>query len=155
MWPPSSQQLLAHALLDLFGKVGRVELCDRRHDVLDELTGDRIVNILDHGRQLNAVLGEQRLDRRVVVHVSGQAIDLVDEYDMRAQLGVADTRQQSLEGRPLRGLGGRAWLDELLRNELLTLVRIPAHRVELGGNGEIGLFVRGDTGIENAIHDNA
>ena len=83
----------------------------------------------------------------MVGDVPGQSVDLVNEDDVDT---LAGPRQELPEDGTISRPGRNSRLYELLKNVPVAL----AHGLELCGNRELllGLFVRGDTGIGEAIH---
>jgi hypothetical protein len=93
--PPAHLGLLGHALSDLGGEVGRVELSHKGVDALHELPGGGLLDVLGNRDELTSVLSERRPDGYVVLDVPGQTVDLVDDHGTDVAFG--DPRQHGPE----------------------------------------------------------
>jgi hypothetical protein len=73
---------LGHALADLGGQVGRVELGHQRVDALGEAALWAVIQRLDHADQLNPQAAEQGPDGDVVFQVAGKPVHLVNDHHL-------------------------------------------------------------------------
>jgi hypothetical protein len=80
--------------------------CSRRflssHDVLYELTRDRVVNILRDGRESHTVFRENCADRDVVGKAASEAIELVHSDDVDLRVIVPALGEHPCEFAPVR-----------------------------------------------------
>ena len=93
---------LAHALADLAGQVGRVELGHQRVDAFDQAARGGLVQVLGHRDEGDPAAAQQSPDGDVVLHVAGQPVDLVDDDGLDVAL-LADPSQHGAQlraGRP-------------------------------------------------------
>ena len=127
--------LLAHALANLAGQVGRVELGHQRVDAFDQSARGGLVQVLGHRDEGDPAAAQQGADGDVVLHVAGQPVDLVDDDGLDVAL-LADPGQHGAQLRPV-GRPGRLALVHVLVHQLPALVADAAHaRLALGGDGE-------------------
>jgi hypothetical protein len=78
--PAALLGLLGHALADLGGQIGRVELGHQGVDALGEAALGAVLQGLDHADQLDPEAPEQGPDGDVVLEVAGEPIDLVHHH---------------------------------------------------------------------------
>jgi len=159
MWlmGPFSLLQLGHArLFDLFAQIGRIPLRDGGDDVLQEMADGIVVEGLRDRDQFDTLLLQNGLDGGIIDQVSGQPVDFVHDHriDVLVFLAVGN---QPLQLGPVGGLGGLSLINEVTHHLPAITLGIVSHRLDLGGDGEVllGLFVRGDTGIEEAVHKRA
>ena len=152
--PASVEHLLTHALLHLGREIRGIELRERRHDVLDELSRDRIIDVFRDRRESHAASLQRGADGDMVLNVARHAVQFVHDHDIDFRRALLDPGEQSLKHRPVGGRRRGARFDKLLDHAPVLLTRVIAHRLQLGWNGQVlfSLLVRGDTGIDNAIH---
>jgi hypothetical protein len=96
--PTTHLGFLGHALSDLAGQVGRVELGHERVDALHEPPRGRLLDVLGHRDQLHPRVAERRSDGHVVLHGTGEAIDLVDDDRADPALGHQAEKGPSASG---------------------------------------------------------
>ncbi|MDO4654620.1 MAG: hypothetical protein Q4A99_04610 [Actinomyces sp.] len=122
---------LGHTFLHLIGEVLGVELGDTGHNAVHQQPTRRLIDILAGRHQPNAELIEALTQGGVVVAVTHQAVELVDDdvVDRPPRLGfLLQVAQHRLESRAPRGSGADPALGELLADD-----RADAHRFALVG----------------------
>ncbi|WGP06171.1 hypothetical protein QFE97_00055 [Bacillus subtilis] len=126
--------LLGHAFGDLGCQVPGVELCDGRHDAVQQHPGGGLVDVLGGRDEHDPGLLKGEVDGHVVGAVAGEPVDLVD--DAVGDFVGLDVLDHPHQVGPVGGLGRGSGVDELLHDRRAELVGFAAHRVALGGDGE-------------------
>ncbi|MDA8379477.1 MAG: hypothetical protein M0020_01380 [Actinomycetota bacterium] len=150
--------LLAHALADLAGEIGRVELGHEGVDALHQPPRGGLVEVLGDRDERHSPAAQQRADGDVIFHVPRQAVDLVDHDGLDVAV-LADARQHGPQLGPI-GRPRRLAPVDVLVDELPALVADAAHaRFALGGDGEpflgqvlLGLLLGRDPQVDHAAH---
>ena len=127
----ASLRLLDEPLLRLGRQVGRVELGIGGDDGVHEPADRRAVDVLGHRDQLDPGFVQRVGDRRVVVAVASEAIDLVDDHVIEVSLGLKP-RQQLLQLRAVGGLRRLAPVGVLGDDLGIQLGRLRLARLALG-----------------------
>lgn len=155
---PALLGLLGHALADLAGEVGGVELGHQRVDAFHQPTRRRLLQVLGDADQRDAALAQQRADRDVVFHVPRQPVQLVDHDRVHVPV-FGDAGEQGLEGGPVGGAGTFAAVGVLVGDAPAGIGDAPGARLPLGGDGEafgafafLGLLSGGDPQVDHTPH---
>ena len=155
--PAAHLGLLGHALSDLTGQVGRVELGHERVDALHETSRSRLLDVLGHRDQLHPGVAKRRPDGHVVLHGAGQPIDLVDDH--RADASFRDPAEHGLQHRSVGGAGGLTRVGELIGQVPAALGHVAKARLALGGDRVplaalvlVGLLLGGDPEVDHRVH---
>lgn len=151
-------RLLAHALSYFGRKVGRVELGHEGVDALDQASRGRLVQVLGDRNERHATAAKQRPDGDVVLHVPGQAVDLVDDDGLHVAV-LGDPGQHRPKPRPIGRPGRLAFVDVLVDQLPALVTNAPDARLALGGDGEpvfgqvlLGLLLGRDPQVDHATH---
>ncbi|MPM61876.1 hypothetical protein SDC9_108739 [bioreactor metagenome] len=146
------RELLRQPFGDFGGEVAGVELCDGRHDPVDEHPGGRLVDGLG-SRHERHPSGEQSLvNLHVIGTVASEPVELV--HDAERHPGGGDEREHVLEPVAIRRPGRLSGVDELAHDLRTQFVGLPRVRLTLRGDGEalvgaaaFGLLAGGDTEV--------
>jgi len=155
--PAAHLGLLGHALSDLTGQVGRVELGHERVDALHEPSRGCLLDVLGHRDQLHPCVAKRRPDGHVVLHGPGQAIDLVD--DDHPDTSIGHSTEHGLQHGAVGGAGGLASVGELpvevppaLGEVAKAGLPLGRDRVPLAGLVLGGLLLGGDPEVDHRVH---
>jgi hypothetical protein len=156
--PAAHLGLLAHALLDLRGQVGRVELGHEGVDALHQPSRGGLFEVLGDRHQRHAPTPQERPDGDVVFHVASEPVDLVDDDDVDV-LVLGDAGQHLLELRPAGRAGGLAPVGVFVDQIPALVADVADAGLALGRDGEtflpfavLGLLASGDPQIDHATH---
>jgi hypothetical protein len=120
-------------LLRLGREVGRVELGIGGDDRVHEGADRGAVDVLGHRDQLDSRLVKRVGDRRVVIAVAGEAIDLVDDHVVEIPL-CFEAGEQRLQLRAVGGLRRLASVDVLGDDLGIKLGDLRMAGLALGGD---------------------
>jgi hypothetical protein len=153
MGPAALLGLLGHALACLGGQVGRVELGHERVDALHQPSGRGLLQVLGDRDQHNPAAAQQGPNGDMVLHVAGEAVDLVHHNGIDVAV-ILDAGEQRLE---LGAVGSSSRLPavRILVDKIPALIEnMPDTRLALGGDRQpfVGLFFGGDSQVDGAAH---
>ena len=150
--------LLVEALLDLVGQVGRVELGHQRVDALDQPSRSGLFDVLGHRDKRHAAAPEQRPDGHMVLHVAGEAVDLVDHDGLDVAV-LGDAGQHGLQGRPIRAASRLTPVDVLVGEQPPAVADRAGAGLALGRDREaflplpfLGLLAGGHPQVDHTAH---
>ncbi|MDA8039938.1 MAG: hypothetical protein M0Z69_12455 [Actinomycetota bacterium] len=156
--PAAHLRLLAHALSDLRGEVGRVELGHEGVDALDEPPRGGLLQVLGHRHERGSSAPQQRSDGDVVLEVAREAVDLVNDDSVDVAI-LGDAGEHRLQLRPI-GRSRRLAPVGVLVDEAPALVADVADAsLALGRDREallaeavLGLLPRRDPQVDHTAH---